>query len=803
LFRPLSSISLRDLPDVGGKAARLGDALSLGAPVLPGVVLSTDLYRRFMRQGGLQGEIASILTAMQPRMITQFQAAEWAIRAAFQVRRTPDEVSRAIREAWRSLGGVAVAVRSSATSEDSPAQSFVGQHDTFLNIDSEERALESVIGCWMSLYSAKALAYARAFGVDLLSSSMAVIMQPMVQTASSGALFTADPISGNPDRFVLEIRNDEQTQVHLLAPYERQPGEHAIWSQLRHLGLTLDEHYMAYQSLEWTVTDEERLYLMRVRPLTNVPTYLPQSASEIGVSQGHIERIAPPDLTPRAMRPFSWYHRSRAPAMNAGHYRGANRLLSAYSGREDFFISGYLYVRWHSFALTPSEQIGPLRETILILRRLWLARSLDRQQRALWEEERSTLDSLRKVALVSLSSGELAEHLRQVIDVGDAFWEERGRLENVPQALQDIFCRLHQAWLDEPHDCDTLLWMPNDPHARWEDALVKLVDASFETPDEETQALETFCAQYGHFFLGQDPLADWRDLCTLDPDRDAVWAWLEQMRRQRAQAGVNAQRTSLADKRRQRLQKREMAEQRVLGRLNGLQRAVYRQVLHLARRYLPLDVQLDEPVRLARMLERRLVLDVGRRLQAEGLAREPDDACLLGAQEIMNWLNGVMQRDELVRLLMERKDSFRRWYRYAPPKILSAEPAVADEELGMDAAPEDILRGRPVSPGSAAGVARVVNTLAETTTILPGEVLVCREPLFELSPLFGIVAAVVAEQGSLLDHAGVLAREYGVPAVFGASDATRRIKNGEYVRVNANSGIIVRRPETEPEWEFF
>ncbi len=803
MFRPLSSISLRDLSDVGGKAARLGDALSLGAPVLPGVVLSTDLYRRFMRQGGLQGEIASILTAMQPRMITQFQAAEWAIRAAFQVRRVPDEVSRAIREAWLSLGGVAVAVRSSATSEDSPEQSFVGQHDTFLDVDSEERALESVIGCWMSLYSAKALAYARAFGVDLLSSSMAVIMQPMVQPVTGGALFTADPISGNPDRFVLEIRSGEQTQVHLLAPYERQPGERATWSQLRHFGLMLDEHYKAYQSLEWTVTDDDRLYLMRVRPLTNVPAYLPETVTEIGVSQGDIERIAPPGLAPRAMRPFSWYHRSRAPAMNAAYYRGVNRFTSAHSDREIFFISGYLYARWRPFTLTPPEQLGSVREMMLNLRLLGLARSLDRQQRDLWEEERPSLERLSKVDLVSLSSGELVEYLRQVIDVGDAFWRERGRLENVPQALQDIFCRLHQAWLDERPDCDTLLWMPSDLPARWKDALVKIADASFETPEEEAKALDAFCRQYGHFFLGQNPLADWQDVCTLDPDRDAVRAQLEQIRRQRAQAGANGELTSWTDERQQRLQERERAERRALGRLNRLQRIVYRQVLHLARRYLPLDVQLDEPVRLARMLERRLILDVGRRLQAEGFAREPNDACLLGSQEIMNWLKGVMQRDELVRLLMERKDLFRRWYRYAPPKTLSAEPSSADEELGIDAAPEDILRGRPISPGSAAGAARVVNTLAETISILPGEVLICREPLFELSPLFGIVAAVVAEQGGLLDHAGVLAREYAVPAVFGVNDATRRIKSGDYVRINANNGIIVRRPETEPEWEFF
>ena len=84
--RRLREVTLADLGAVGGKAARLGDAHRVGCPVPPGVVLTTELYRRFMRQGGLAGEIASILSTMQPRVMAHFQAAEWAIRSAFACR---------------------------------------------------------------------------------------------------------------------------------------------------------------------------------------------------------------------------------------------------------------------------------------------------------------------------------------------------------------------------------------------------------------------------------------------------------------------------------------------------------------------------------------------------------------------------------------------------------------------------------------------------------------------------------------------------------------------------------------------
>ncbi|NLD72824.1 MAG: hypothetical protein GX649_08920, partial [Chloroflexi bacterium] len=70
---------------------------------------------------------------------------------------------------------------------------------------------------------------------------------------------------------------------------------------------------------------------------------------------------------------------------------------------------------------------------------------------------------------------------------------------------------------------------------------------------------------------------------------------------------------------------------------------------------------------------------------------------------------------------------------------------------------------------------------------------------FELSPLFGIVAAVVAESGGLLDHAATLAREYDVPAVFGVEHATERLHNGQEVGVDAVEGLVVPVP-VEPEW---
>lgn len=796
LFRPLRDVSLRDLTECGGKAARLGEAIQLGCPVLPGVVFPTPLYRRFMRQGGLQGEIASILATMQPSTMTHFQAAEWAIQSAFRVRRMPDEARHAIAEAWRSLGGGPVAVRSSATNEDSPEQSFVGQHATYLNVDSEETAVAAVAGCWTSLFSAKALSYAQRFGVDLLSSSMAVLMQPMIATSSRGALFTVDPISGTPDVFVLEVLEGPEAGVYSLDPYERRPEESRLWGQLRKVGLLLDEHLASYQAIEWSVAEDDRLLLLRIRPVTGVPSHLPLSGADVGAGRGPLELVCRPDCTPRATRPHSWYHRSRASRLNAAHFGSVNRLFAPYSGRDDFYLCGYLYSRWRRFPFPGlGSEAGSLRRFVHGLRRLHAARTLDREYRILLCDERPRLDTLSQRDISVLSRHELSGHLQEVMALHEAFWEECGRLAQTVDALTEALCQLHEHWLHDSRDCQALLWTGDDQLTRCSEELCELARREPANETRHEEAFRAFFRRYRHLFLGERPLAQWQDTCALQARearaREALHEWLDN-----DQPSLRTQNAAHAAE-------RDMAERRTFSRLGLVRRAVYRYVLSVARRYAPLRTNLEEPALLCRLLERDVVCEVGDRLRLDGLVSDRDDACLLGCREIIDWLEGRTQSEELVRLVTERKDLLRRWSRYAPPSVLADEIKPPAIEIGLTGPPENILRGRAVSPGLTLGRARIVNTLGGATNVLPGEVLVCREPLFELSPLFSIVSGVVAEKGGLLDHAAVLAREYGIPAVFGVEDATSRIRTGDELRIDANNGVVVRtqqQAERDSRW---
>ena len=100
------------------------------------------------------------------------------------------------------------------------------------------------------------------------------------------------------------------------------------------------------------------------------------------------------------------------------------------------------------------------------------------------------------------------------------------------------------------------------------------------------------------------------------------------------------------------------------------------------------------------------------------------------------------------------------------------------------------LAGLPASPGRASGPARVIRTPEEFDRLQPGEVLIAPVTTPAWTPLFTRAAAVVTDTGSPLAHASLAAREYGIPAVVGTSDATARLRDGQVVMVDGNTGWV-------------
>jgi pyruvate,water dikinase len=217
------------------------------------------------------------------------------------------------------------------------------------------------------------------------------------------------------------------------------------------------------------------------------------------------------------------------------------------------------------------------------------------------------------------------------------------------------------------------------------------------------------------------------------------------------------------------------------------QGSAYSRTLRAAREVATRHTDCQELVLLCRLVEHDLFIEAGRRMQARGLGSGAADASCLTAGEILAWLRGGLPDEQATRLLVQRADRARRWARYSPPDEIGApEPDTVDlPEGGV------VLHGMPASRGKATGPARILSGPSHAAVVLPGDVLVCDEPVAGLSPLLAVVSALVAEQGDLLGPGGVLVREYGIPAVFGITGATGRLRDGEMVVVDATHGVVI------------
>ena len=201
-------INMQRLPEVGGKNASLGEMAAhftqLGIQVPDGFATTASAYRHFLKDNGIQEKISNALMNLNAGDLgalkkTSETIQQWINNAEFS-KALEDEI-RAAYEKLNLLPGQAVAVRSSATLEDSPDASFAGQQDTFLNIVGIENILKSVKRVYASLFSERAIAYRIDQGFQQNDVAMSVGIQKMVRSdcGASGVIFTIDTESGFSD----------------------------------------------------------------------------------------------------------------------------------------------------------------------------------------------------------------------------------------------------------------------------------------------------------------------------------------------------------------------------------------------------------------------------------------------------------------------------------------------------------------------------------------------------------------------------------------------------------------------------
>lgn len=308
LVVPLSTVGSADVLLVGGKGANLGEMLGNEFPVPGGFVVTAAAYLRVIRAAGIEERLTEI-TEMAPTA-TPAELAELAAEARRLVADVAisDDLVAEITAIYASVcEGRKVAVRSSATAEDTAETSFAGMNESFTNVVSSD-LLERISDCWVSLFGERVVAY-RAERSLTDGPAIAVVVQMMVSSDRSGVMFTSDParrddllieaafglgevvVSGSvePDTYrvdretagVREIRIGHKT--HRITSGETGDVHEAIsgddaWNRVlsdneiravASIGLDIERHYGIPQDIEWAY-EGDRMFIVQSRPITTL-----------------------------------------------------------------------------------------------------------------------------------------------------------------------------------------------------------------------------------------------------------------------------------------------------------------------------------------------------------------------------------------------------------------------------------------------------------------------------------------------------------------------------------------------------
>ncbi len=283
----LKKISKKDTAIAGGKGASLGEMMKAGIPVPPGFVVLAAAFEKFLEETDLNVEIDSILHTVNHKKIHTVEDASERIQALILNARIPKNIAAEIQNFFKELKAKYVAVRSSATAEDSANTAWAGQLESYLNT-TDKNLLGNVKKCWASLFTPRAIFYRFENNLHKHKISVAVVVQKMVESEKSGIAFSVHPVTQDKNQLIIESARGlgEAIVSGQITPdsyvVEKSPRriidknikEKQILSDKEILKLSemiihIENHYGFPVDVEWAV-EKGKFYIVQSRPITTL-----------------------------------------------------------------------------------------------------------------------------------------------------------------------------------------------------------------------------------------------------------------------------------------------------------------------------------------------------------------------------------------------------------------------------------------------------------------------------------------------------------------------------------------------------
>lgn len=309
-IKSFNQIDKNDVNIAGGKGASLGEMINAKMNVPKGYVVLVNAFDRFLEETDLNVEIDSVFDKVNARDINSVEKASKAVQDMIYDAIMPEDIVSEIMDSFVKLKTSHVAVRSSATAEDSSIASWAGELESYLYID-KKKIIESVKKCWASLFTPRAIFYRFEKRLHKQKVSVAVVVQKMINAEVSGITFTANPVTNDMNQIVIEagwgmgeaivggeitpdtyVVNKKQFEIIdkniseqkiMIVKAEKGTKHTKVDPKLineqkvidinikkiAQIAIQIENHYQKPQDIEWAIEDN-KIYILQSRPITTI-----------------------------------------------------------------------------------------------------------------------------------------------------------------------------------------------------------------------------------------------------------------------------------------------------------------------------------------------------------------------------------------------------------------------------------------------------------------------------------------------------------------------------------------------------
>lgn len=792
-IRKFSNLRKTDVATAGGKGASLGEMFNVGIPVPDGFVILASAFNEFLNKNSLIVEIDAAFDEVNTKEMHTIENASERIQNLILASEMPANIKEAILQEFSALGAEFVAVRSSATAEDSASAAWAGQLSSYLNTTKSE-LLINVKNCWASLFTPRAIFYRFAQGLGTKEIAVAVVVQKMIDSEKSGVAFSVHPVTQDrnqaiieagfglgeaivageitPDSYVVDKKKMRVLETNINSKIKalyrgtvggnkwkklnREESNKQVLNQNEIISLidtiaAIEKHYGFPVDVEWA-QESGRFYIVQSRPITTLITNKEEIANDL-------VRIYDLDSSSWTYKGF---HGVLHPFFPVGRLGLAMKDCFGDGTKMTIFFVKDDYVHWYwrdsDLTRLRIEFFSRLKNNKDYLEEMkdeWKAhlKKFDQVIKKMDSTDLSELPDEELAGLYDVFYKRYIDEYRYFMALGDAIsmHADRYLTPEFHKVLGNDFNSVFPKLITTKY----LSFVEEESIER-----AKLLATLKKAGSVSQKRLE---AHANRFFYILNNYAKGNRLTAKDFEK-----MLREDVKKRLEPSEDITKKLLAEKKR-------LIKKYKLSKWHQI-------LLYVMDEFFQIQDTRKKYVLISNYYQFEFLREAERRTKIP---------FKLLQYSVYPEFRNVLENKINLESLKKRKELCACVHTYDSFEVLCGPEVSETLDFFQKSGDKDgELKGMVASTGKVTGRVKKILKVHDMANMEEGDVLVSSMTRPEMVPAMKLASAIITDEGGVTSHAAIVSRELKIPCIIGTKNATTLLKDGDLVEVDANKGII-------------